>query len=216
VAARAGRQVRVGGNLGEPALDLLDEGAELYVLELSSYQLETADSLSLAAAVLLNISPDHLDRYGTVAAYAAAKARIFERCQTAVLNADDPLVATLPVRSPVCVRFSLHADAGAEYCLTSQAGAAWLTCRGERLLPVGRMKLAGRTLPPMRWPRWRLPMRCGCRALQRWLSCRNLPGCRIARSGWPSAAACATSMTPRARMSAPLWRQWPACRVRYW
>jgi UDP-N-acetylmuramoylalanine--D-glutamate ligase len=143
VAERAGRQVRVGGNLGEPALDLLDEGAELYVLELSSYQLETADSLSLAAAVLLNISPDHLDRYGTVAAYAAAKARIFERCQTAVLNADDPLVAAMPVRCPVSVRFSLHADAGAEYCLTSQAGAAWLTCRGERVLPVGRMKLAG-------------------------------------------------------------------------
>ena len=98
MAARGGVKVRVGGNLGEPALDLLaaahraGEAVGLYVLELSSFQLEAVHSLDLAAAAVLNVSPDHLDRYASVAAYADAKARIFARCDTAVINLDDPLV----------------------------------------------------------------------------------------------------------------------------
>ena len=68
MAERAGLRVRVGGNLGEPALDLLSAGTELYVLELSSYQLETTASLSCRAATVLNVTPDHLDRYGSLAA----------------------------------------------------------------------------------------------------------------------------------------------------
>ena len=85
MAARAGIEVRVGGNLGEPALDLLAPAARaaqppgLYVLELSSFQLETTRSLDLKAAAVLNVSPDHLDRYSSLEAYALAKARIFER-----------------------------------------------------------------------------------------------------------------------------------------
>ena len=66
----------------------------LYVLELSSFQLETTHSLDLAAAAVLNVSADHLDRYASVEAYAAAKARIFARCDTAVINLDDPLVVS--------------------------------------------------------------------------------------------------------------------------
>ncbi len=102
MAARAGVKVRVGGNLGEPALDLLGaahragETVGLYVLELSSFQLEATHSLDLAAAAVLNVSPDHLDRYTSVAAYADAKARIFARCDTAVINLDDPLVVAMP------------------------------------------------------------------------------------------------------------------------
>ncbi len=60
MAERSGRRTRVGGNLGEPALELLEEGVELYVLELSSYQLDTTESLTLAAATVLNVSADHL------------------------------------------------------------------------------------------------------------------------------------------------------------
>ncbi|TLZ04741.1 MAG: UDP-N-acetylmuramoyl-L-alanine--D-glutamate ligase, partial [Gammaproteobacteria bacterium] len=74
MAQRAGVRVRAGGNLGEPALDLLTQGTELYVLELSSFQLETTATLSCRAATVLNVSPDHLDRYASVASYAAAKA----------------------------------------------------------------------------------------------------------------------------------------------
>ncbi|MGB5649263.1 MAG: Mur ligase family protein, partial [Sedimenticolaceae bacterium] len=65
--ARAnGINVAVGGNLGIPALDLLDDAVELYVLELSSFQLETTDSLQAAVATVLNVSPDHMDRYASV------------------------------------------------------------------------------------------------------------------------------------------------------
>ncbi|MGD8690422.1 MAG: Mur ligase family protein, partial [Gammaproteobacteria bacterium] len=75
---RSGRATLTGGNLGPPALDLLaGEPADLYVLELSSFQLEMTDSLHTAAAALLNITADHLDRYPDMAAYAAAKERIF-------------------------------------------------------------------------------------------------------------------------------------------
>jgi len=96
MAQRAGLRVRAGGNLGPPALELLAEGTELYVLELSSYQLETTSSLHCRAATVLNVSSDHLDRYASLASYAAAKARIFARCDTAVINLDDPLVLAMP------------------------------------------------------------------------------------------------------------------------
>jgi len=95
MAARAGLSMRAGGNLGAPALELLDSSVELYILELSSFQLETTESLHLAAATVLNVTPDHLDRYADVGAYAAAKARIFARCDVAVINLDDPLVAAM-------------------------------------------------------------------------------------------------------------------------
>ena len=94
MAAAAGRTVLAGGNLGTPALDLLEKPVpDLYVLELSSFQLETTSSLHLQAAVVLNVSADHLDRYPSVAAYARAKARIFSKAATVVLNADDPLAS---------------------------------------------------------------------------------------------------------------------------
>jgi UDP-N-acetylmuramoylalanine--D-glutamate ligase len=79
MAQRAGVAVRAGGNLGEPALDLLSADAALYVLELSSFQLETTTSLACRAATVLNVSADHLDRYASIGEYAAAKARIFAR-----------------------------------------------------------------------------------------------------------------------------------------
>jgi UDP-N-acetylmuramoylalanine--D-glutamate ligase len=89
----AGLRTEVGGNLGMPALDLAPLGAEgVYVLELSSYQLELTPTLSLDVAVLLNITPDHLDRHGGMEGYVAAKARIFDRQrapQTAVVGVDD-------------------------------------------------------------------------------------------------------------------------------
>jgi UDP-N-acetylmuramoylalanine--D-glutamate ligase len=172
MAERAGVKVRVGGNLGEPALDLLsasqDEAprTELYVLELSSYQLEATLSLDLKAAAVLNVTPDHLDRYSSVEQYAAAKARIFARCDTAVINLDDPLVVAMPRPGQRTVSFSLRASIGADYAVATreqlgeltnlyprppeggrgqgEGGEAWwLTRRGEPLLPVSAMKIAG-------------------------------------------------------------------------
>jgi len=150
MAERAAVPVRVGGNLGEPALDLLDADAsagaapaELYVLELSSFQLETTYSLELAAAAVLNVSADHLDRYQTVAAYAQAKARIFARCDTAVINLDDPLVVTMPRPGQRTLGFSLRATIGADYALANHGGQWWLTRRGEPLLARADLKLTG-------------------------------------------------------------------------
>ena len=149
MAARAGVKVRVGGNLGEPALDLLaaahsaGEAVELYVLELSSFQLEATHSLDLAAAAVLNVSPDHLDRYASVAAYADAKARIFARCDTAVTNQDDPLVVAMPRPGQRTLTFSLRAAIGADYAVAMRDGAPWLTRRGEPLLPLSAMRIRG-------------------------------------------------------------------------
>jgi UDP-N-acetylmuramoylalanine--D-glutamate ligase len=150
MAARAGVSVRVGGNLGEPALDLLAaahraaEAVGLYVLELSSFQLEATHSLDLAAAAVLNVSPDHLDRYPSLAAYAEAKARIFARCDTAVINLDDPLVVAMPRPGQRTLSFSLRAATGADYALGLLEGGAWLTRRSQPLLPVSAMRIRGR------------------------------------------------------------------------
>jgi len=95
MARAAGKRTVVAGNIGLPVLDALSEARadghpEFYVLELSSYQLETTANLALAAAAMLNLSQDHLDRYASLQDYASAKARIFRRARTRVLNRDDP------------------------------------------------------------------------------------------------------------------------------
>jgi len=158
MAQTAGRRVLAGGNLGVPALDLLEQTVpDLYVLELSSFQLETTWSLELEAAVVLNVSADHLDRYASVAAYASAKARIFKKAATVVLNADDPWVAAMrgdiPDRPPAVgaaggqgavriVTFSIE-SAAADYSLLQSGGTTQLARRGEPLLDIERMKITG-------------------------------------------------------------------------
>ena len=146
MAEAAGRRVLAGGNLGEPALDLLSHPVpDLYVLELSSFQLETTSTLKLTAAVVLNVSPDHLDRYATVLAYASAKARIFANAATAVLNADDPRVTAMrgAVRggARIVTYSTVHADA--DFSLVSSATQTLLARRGQALLDVKRMKISG-------------------------------------------------------------------------
>ncbi|HYL72384.1 MAG TPA: UDP-N-acetylmuramoyl-L-alanine--D-glutamate ligase, partial [Candidatus Dormibacteraeota bacterium] len=153
MAERAGIRVLVGGNLGEPALDLLaraeagesgaGESTALYVLELSSFQLETTSTLHLKAATVLNISPDHLDRYDSTESYAHAKARIFARCDTAIINLDDPLVVAMPRAGQRTLSFSLRASIGADYAVASREDAWWLMRRGEPLMPIAAMKLKG-------------------------------------------------------------------------
>jgi UDP-N-acetylmuramoylalanine--D-glutamate ligase len=143
LATAAGQAAVAGGNLGEPALDLLERPVPgLYVLELSSFQLETTYSLRTVTSAVLNVTPDHMDRYDSLADYAAAKARIFDNCETAVVNADDPLVRDMPRAGQRVLSFSLE-DAGADYSLGDGEHPA-LACRGEPLLPVSEMRLKGR------------------------------------------------------------------------
>jgi len=143
MAQRAGVRVRAGGNLGEPALALLGGGAELYVLELSSFQLETTQSLACRAATVLNVSPDHLDRYAQLASYAAAKARIYERCETAVINLDDPLTVAMPRRASRTLSFSLRGAGGADYTLSVKDRESWLARSGAALMPLAQLRIKG-------------------------------------------------------------------------
>ncbi len=132
MARIAGRRAAVGGNLGEPALDLLDPAIELYVLELSSFQLETTESLAPAVATVLNLSPDHMDRYPDLAAYAAAKARIFRSATVAVVNRDDPAVTAMP-GGRERRGFTLGEPAAGDYGVRLRDGSPWL-CRGDEPL----------------------------------------------------------------------------------
>ena len=144
MAERAGKCVRVGGNLGTPALDLLSNVVpELYVLEISSFQLDTTSSLSLLAAAVLNVSPDHLDRYGNFAAYAHSKARIYARCGTAVLNLDDACAREMPSSTSRRVSFSLQ-NPLADYTLTQDSHRdKALMHHGQSLLALRDMRMGG-------------------------------------------------------------------------
>jgi len=146
MAEAAGRRVKVGGNLGEPMLDLLDEDADLYVLELSSFQTERASLLEPAVATVLNISPDHMDRYPDIAAYAEAKRRIFKGQGVMVLNADDPTVAAMAQAGRKTVWFGTGEDGrqAPEFALRRVEGAEWLLVRGEPWLPAAEVRIKGR------------------------------------------------------------------------
>lgn len=143
VARAAGERVAVGGNFGTPALDLLADDVSLYVLELSSFQLELTDYLPCVAATVLNISPDHIDRHGDLAHYARAKARIFMAAETAVINADDAVVATMATGHADRMRFGTSRDC--DYVLATDAAANDWLARGETYwLACERLALRGR------------------------------------------------------------------------
>jgi len=147
MARESGLNTGMGGNIGTPALDLLALEPDLYVLELSSFQLETTSSLEPAAAVILNISEDHMDRYSCLSDYTAAKVRIYHGGGALVINQDDALVrATLAMvqHGRAVVRFGLEEPADDDFGLCEHDGETWL-CRGsEPLLPEQELKIKGR------------------------------------------------------------------------
>jgi UDP-N-acetylmuramoylalanine--D-glutamate ligase len=150
MATAAGLRVAVGGNLGTPALDLVSAQVDLYVLELSSFQLEMTTSLQARVATILNLTPDHLDRHGDIAQYYAAKARLFNQAQHIVVNRDDPQVVALASQFTgqqsgftLTMPNQSH-DWGVDYDQASGVSCAWL-CRGtERWLPVSELTLRGK------------------------------------------------------------------------
>jgi UDP-N-acetylmuramoylalanine--D-glutamate ligase len=144
MARDAGLNVGVGGNLGTPALDLLDPERALYVLELSSFQLERAGELGLAVATVLNITPDHLDRHGSMPRYHLAKHRIFRGCRKVVVNGDDPL--TIPLLGPgvEVISWRLGKPQQQGFGVVEEAGEETL-CHGlTPLLPSRELGLVGR------------------------------------------------------------------------
>lgn len=145
LAAAGGLVVRAGGNLGTPALDLLaGEVPDVYVLELSSFQLEVTDSLRPQAACVLNLTPDHIDRHGSMERYAAAKARILAGAATVVLNRDDRLVMAMWDGRTPCIRFGLGTPAEGEYGLVETAAGPALARGAEVLVPAARLRIRGR------------------------------------------------------------------------
>jgi len=144
MAERAGCDVRVGGNLGTPALDLIQsKEPQLFVLELSSFQLEVTASLQCVAATVLNISADHLDRYPTLADYAAAKARIFNHCEVAVVNRDDARVRAMPKPGQKQLSFGLQPPEKGNYGLVVHDQENWLARGTERLLRAEELQIHG-------------------------------------------------------------------------
>ncbi|MCU0933349.1 MAG: UDP-N-acetylmuramoyl-L-alanine--D-glutamate ligase [Thiobacillaceae bacterium] len=152
LCAAVGLDTVVAGNIGLPVLDALDNQdtlgrcPDVWVLELSSFQLETTSSLKSDAATVLNISEDHMDRYAGLDDYAAAKARIFTGPGVQVLNRDDPTVMAMALPDRMQWSFGLNVDeplAAGHFGLTTRKDRLWLCEGGEALLPVDKLPIAG-------------------------------------------------------------------------
>jgi UDP-N-acetylmuramoylalanine--D-glutamate ligase len=144
MARAAGRRVEVGGNIGTPALDLLGRSAELYVLELSSFQLETTTELNALAATVLNVSDDHLDRYPDKMAYFQAKQRIFRGCQNAIVNLDDALSTPMERDNLRFLCFGFHRVNPETFSTREDDQGTWVTFGFDSILNAGELKLLGR------------------------------------------------------------------------
>ncbi|TNF35023.1 MAG: UDP-N-acetylmuramoyl-L-alanine--D-glutamate ligase [Gammaproteobacteria bacterium] len=145
MAQRAGKRAGVGGNLGTPALDLLkDAPLDVAVLELSSFQLERVHALAADVATILNITPDHQDRYADMAAYHRAKHRIYKGARHVVYSREDALTQPLMAVGQSASSFGLSEPDLGHWGIRQQDGETWL-CRGiDNWLPVSAMRLQGR------------------------------------------------------------------------
>lgn len=143
--AAAERRVAVGGNLGTPALDLIARPEpDLYVLELSSFQLETTETLAPVAATVLNLSADHLDRYDSIATYAQAKGRVYAHAAVQVVNRDDAVAAALATGPGARVSFGLDAPTAGQWGFAEADGAGWLMRGAQRVLREDELRIRGR------------------------------------------------------------------------
>ncbi|MGD2167960.1 MAG: UDP-N-acetylmuramoyl-L-alanine--D-glutamate ligase [Gammaproteobacteria bacterium] len=136
----AGLDAVAGGNLGTPALDLLDRAAELYVLEVSSFQMETTESLAPHAAAVLNVTADHLDRHTDMSTYAALKEKLLRRAHTIVTNVDDPRVRAMAVRHPRRIEFSVLRPLQRGYSVIDDA----IAIDGRPVMPLADLAMPGR------------------------------------------------------------------------
>ena len=144
MAQDAGVKVAVGGNLGRPALDLTHDNPDVYILELSSFQLETTSNLNAEVAVVLNMSEDHLDRHGDMFGYHTAKHRIFQGVKKVVFNRDDSLTRPLVPDVTPMQSFGLNAPDLNQYgVLREDNGTIWLARGRERLLNSADMYIQG-------------------------------------------------------------------------
>lgn len=138
----AGIKAGVGGNLGTPALDLVADENQMYVLELSSFQMERTSRLRAAAATVLNISADHLDRHADMAEYAREKQKVFMGHGVMVLNNDDAVVSAMRETSRETLTFSITGQA--DFYLAFREGREYLMFKDSVLMPLSALPLEGR------------------------------------------------------------------------
>jgi len=151
VLKQCNKQVVLCGNIGLPALDAIDANAEVYVLELSSYQLESTESLQTVSSTVLNISDDHMDRYDSIDSYAAVKRKIYSGSQTVVFNQDDERTWLSDDLASSCgnvVAFSMHSGTSAVYQLQPAANDSsvkelWLSRGEDRLVNSALLPIPG-------------------------------------------------------------------------
>lgn len=140
----AGHSTLAGGNLGEPALDLLaEEEPEFYVLELSSFQLQRTAALPAKVAVLLNVSPDHLDWHASEDEYREAKYRIFREAESAVINREDREAAERTRHIDKVISFGLDAPQDGHYGIRREDDQVFLARGDSVLLAVSELALFG-------------------------------------------------------------------------
>jgi len=143
MAEQAGLKTAVGGNLGTPALELIQDDIDLYVMELSSFQLEATPNLNALVATVLNISPDHLDRYASYEEYYLSKHVIFNGSKWGVVNSDDPLSAPQLQQPENQVHFTLNAPQKNEFGVIKHDGQLFLAKGQEHLLNCDTLKMKG-------------------------------------------------------------------------
>jgi UDP-N-acetylmuramoylalanine--D-glutamate ligase len=144
MAKAAGRKVQVGGNIGTPALDLIEKGADLYILEVSSFQLETTDTLNAVAATVLNVSDDHMDRYPDKMAYFQAKQRVYRGCKHAIVNLDDALSTPMARDNLRFLCFGFNRVNPDTFSTRDDDQGTWITFGFDNLLLASELKLMGR------------------------------------------------------------------------
>ena len=143
MARDAGINAVVGGNIGVPALEVINLHADLYILELSSFQLESLHSLKPVAAAVLNVSPDHMDRYESYEEYVETKKRIYDSCKVAIINRDDNSVVKMESGHNFVSGFTLNEPAHGDFGLREFEGKAWLCKGGKKLIAADELKMTG-------------------------------------------------------------------------
>jgi UDP-N-acetylmuramoylalanine--D-glutamate ligase len=140
-----GLSAHAGGNLGPAALALLAlPTPDAYVLEISSFQMETTESLHPRGATVLNVSADHLDRHGSLTAYAALKAKLLDAATDAVFNWDDAIVREMGLGHRRATPFSVTEALKSGYSMIEHNGSRWFACDLEPLMPATESPLIGR------------------------------------------------------------------------
>ncbi|WP_457934100.1 UDP-N-acetylmuramoyl-L-alanine--D-glutamate ligase [Pseudoalteromonas sp. SCSIO 43210] len=141
VLKEAGYKVALGGNIGTAVLDLLNDDFDVYVLELSSFQLDTTKSLKPISATVLNVSEDHLDRYDSYQAYIDSKLSIYDGAELIIVNIDDS--QTHPVERSTTPKISFGVQQG-DYHLAQYNNETHFMVKGDAFLPVSTLAVVGK------------------------------------------------------------------------